>query len=241
MPDRRLQMDFQPPFMAGLSLRKADKSHWAGTVQKAVVPQERPVCSICGFVAKKRSLVHADEVWEFPGHPRVILADVRPLCVDCHEAKDYAELLRRVGLGKASASRSLRVIAHYCDVNGCSTSEFDADFKDALRRMQDLDRQYHWNLNKDLQVEYGRWDRPADKPRITRDQTRFLRELFQDREEPIFLGDRPLANFGAAVRHIQSLSVSERKACFSQMADEAGYDFDPEEPILESDEGINFS
>ncbi|HEY0265558.1 MAG TPA: hypothetical protein VGC16_02330, partial [Rhizomicrobium sp.] len=83
-------MDFQPIFMAGYSLKDYDPSHWERYVRPKVVPAKEPKCQICDFTAKeKRSLIHADEVWEFPGAPRAVLIDVRPLCTRCHSAKDF--------------------------------------------------------------------------------------------------------------------------------------------------------
>jgi hypothetical protein len=234
-------MDFQPLFMAGHSLRKVDRSHWT-VVQKAAVPMKRPVCCVCGFVAEtKRSLVHADEVWSFPGSPIVHLVEVRPLCVDCHDAKDYADLLRRVMVGKASASRSLSVIFHYCRINNCDLTDFDNDFRAALIRRQEIEALYRYNFDRKLAVDYGKWDRPPETPRLNPQAKAMLRSLYKDRDEPIVLGERSLSSFGAAVRYLQSLSLESRAAALRGMVDAVSEERDEEDPLVESDEGVQFS
>jgi len=241
LPMRLLQMDFQPMFMAGLSLRKVDKSHWA-VVRSKVVSLSRPACSLCGFVAKtKRAIIHADEVWSFVKPPGVLLADVRPLCQDCHEAKDFGELLRRIARGDGSASRTIRVISHYCAVNDCSTDEFDEDFKAASLRCREIEKLYGWNLKGDVVVDYGLWDRPADTPRLGQREKELLKRLYVDRDEPIIVGNKSLGTFSVAVRYLQSLPLQDRTGVIAALTEAAREDLEDDEPLIELDEGVQLS
>jgi hypothetical protein len=236
---RRLQMDFQPMIMVGRSLRKVDKSHWTG-VQRTVVPVKDATCSVCGFVAEKRSLIHADEVWSFPEPPTVVLTDIRPLCVNCHEAKDYAELLRRVIQGKASASRSLLVIRHYCEVNNCSTDDFDSDFKAAREQCLEIEKRYGWNLTTKPTIDYGQWDRSPKRPRLTDIEKAAVRKLYRDRDDEIVVNDRRLPTFGAAIRYLQSLTLDLRAQQIAAMQDAVNEECESDDPMTERDEGVQF-
>ena len=239
---RRLSMDFQPLFMAGLSLRKRDRSHWQSVVQPNVVPPKRPSCSVCGFVAEtKRGLIHADEVWSFPGFPKVVLVDVRPLCVTCHEAKDYAELLRRILTGKASASRAANVMNRYCDLNGCSAGDFDEDVKAALGAKNHVEKLYQWGFNGGIEVDYGRWDRPAETPRLTDSEKRSMKNIFAHRDEPIVLGGGSLNSFAQAVKYLQSLPLGQRESVMSEIEEAVASERDGDDVVAERDEGIQFS
>lgn len=111
---RRLAMDFQPVFMSGHSLRLIDKVWWNRKVRPSVVAAEQAACAICAFAAQERRLIEADEVWAFPGSPRVELSDVRPLCTRCHEAKDFAVLLVLIASGIKRKERGDEVKKHYC-------------------------------------------------------------------------------------------------------------------------------
>jgi hypothetical protein len=205
------------------------------------VPRKRPSCSVCGFVAEtNRGLIHADEVWSFPGFPKVVLIDVRPLCVTCHEAKDYAELLCRILNGKASASRAAKVLAHYCDVNGCSTGDFDEDVKAALEAKSNIEKLYRWGFNGGVEVDYGRWDRPAETPRLTDTEKRRMKNLFVDRGEPIVVGDKSLNSFAQAVKYLQSLPLNQRETVMSEIEDVVASERDDDDVITERDEGIQF-
>lgn len=238
---RKLQMDFQPLFMSGLCLRRTDRSLWSG-IQKNIVPAKRPVCSICGFVAEtKRSLIHADEVWTFPEPPKVFLIDIRPLCVQCHDAKDYADFLRRINQGKASPSRSTSIIDHYCAVNGFSADDFDADFKEALARVDRLNFDYKWNFDRNVVVDYGKWDRPADRPRLSDAEKKLVRALYRDREDPIEAGSTSLATFASAIRHLQSLHISERADAIREMQDFVLEETEGDGGLSEADEGVQFA
>lgn len=210
-------MDFQPIFMAGLSLRRLDRSQWSA-IRKMVVPAASPACAVCGFIAAtKRSLIHADEVWAFPSPKLVILSDVRPLCVECHDAKDYADLLRRIMTGKASPSRSPSVIRHYCETNGCSLDDFDTDYRAALLRKQEIEQRYGWNIGRDVVVDFGRWDRPAERPRLSQAERAFVRTMYNDGYGPLVVGGQTLRTFGAAVRYIQALRLEDRPQLFDDL------------------------
>jgi len=214
---RLLQMDFQPLFMSGRGLRKADKSLWS-KVQKDVVRLKRPMCTICGFVAEsQRSLIHADEVWHFPGPPKVELTDIRPLCVKCHDAKDYSDFLRRSAQGIASPSRALSIIEHYCSVNNCSIEEFDLDFKIALQIKNEKEKIYRFGFDGPIVVDFGKWGRPANKPILTISEKRLVKNLYVGRDGPIIIQGVSLSNFSSAVRYLQALSLDERGAVIKEM------------------------
>jgi hypothetical protein len=120
------QWIFNRSLWPGTACGSEIKSHWENTVKPSVVPRKQPVCSVCGFVAEtKGGFIHADEVWSFPEPPKVLLIDIRPLCIYCHEAKDFGDLLRCIREGKAKASMVSTVMEHYCRINACSRDEFD--------------------------------------------------------------------------------------------------------------------
>jgi hypothetical protein len=238
---RKLSMDFQPHFMAGLCLRKKDKSHWDCTVRPSVVPLKRPACSICSFVAETdRRLIHADEVWSFPESTKVILTDVRPLCVYCHEAKDYADLLRRIMRGKARASMTSTVMEHYCGLNACSRDDFDEDVAAAFKMMNELERRYFYGIKGSPEVDYGRWDRPADTPQLTVAEKRQIKVAFADRDEPITVGLKSLKTYASAVRWLQSVTLKERSEIIAAIIQFVEEGLDDDEIIKERDEEIEF-
>jgi hypothetical protein len=177
MSSRILQMAFQPVFMSGHRLGKVDRSFWA-TVRNRVVPKERPTCAICGFVAlEKRGLIHADEVWEFPEPPRIVLSNVRPLCVYCHEAKGYDHLLRLIGDGTCAAERAASVQEHYCRINNCTPAEFSEDFRAELTKKRRLEELY--GPNALLEIDYGKWTPPRRPPKLTSEQRKKTRDLYE--------------------------------------------------------------
>lgn len=213
---RQLAMDFQPIFMSGYSLIKQDPSHWQRKVRPSVVSAEQPTCSACSFVAiEQRRLIHADEVWVFASPPHVALVDVRPLCVRCHEAKDYSYLLDLIAYGDKPKLRDAEIRKHYCDVNACTNEEFDADFAQALATKRDVEERYGPNCRP--VVDYGRWARSKEKPRLTPEELRLLRSFTDDLDEPVFIARRKFKNFGSAVRTMQSIPLSDRRAVFAEM------------------------
>ena len=237
---RLLQMDFQPLFMSGLCLRKVDRSLWSA-IQKKVVPLKRPSCSICGFVAEtKRGIIHADEVWSFANPPTVVLVDIRPLCVNCHDCKDYCDFLRRVSQTKASTSRSISIIEHYCAINSCNYFDFDEDFKLAMARKNFIEATYGWNFKKHVIVEYGKWDRALDKPRLSDPEKVLIRSLYKDRDGEILIRGKSLGSFAAAVRFLQSIQLADRAAIIQEMQDFVREEYDDDEVLSEADDGIQF-
>jgi hypothetical protein len=188
----------------------------------------------------KGGKIHADEVWSFPEPPKVVLIDIRPLCVNCHEAKDYADLLRRIMTGKASASRTSAVLSHYCDVNGCSVEDFDKDVKAAFVAQREAEARYHYGFNLNVEVDYGKWGRPADAPLLTPKEKKLVKQLFYDRDDPIFIGERSLSSFAAAVRYLQSLKLDQRDISIALMQEEVANERDDDEVMSERDDGIDF-
>lgn len=240
---RRLAMDFQPIFMSRQSLQDYDPSHWERKVRPSIVPKERPSCSICGFIAEtNRSLIHADEVWSFPEPPKAVLIDVRALCVYCHEAKDYGEFLSRIRSGEAG-NRTETIIAHYCKVNGCTRDEFEADLKVALAAVHEIEERY--GLNCDVDVSYGRWSRPDDRPRLSMDARRKLKEVLAALEwwdEPIFIGDMKVSrHYPTAVKQFQLLLVNERERVLAELIEIAETMCEDDEVITERDEGVQWT
>lgn len=212
---RRLLMDFQPVFMAGHSLRDFDASHWEKKVRPHVVPQTQATCSICGFVAEERRLIHADEVWVFPSPPRVVLADVRPLCTKCHEAKDFAQTLVLIAAGVRDKGREAEIRRHYCEINGCSERDFDAHFEAAEKTKRELEEQY--GCNNIPEVDYGQWSRPRDKPRLTAAQQRTLRAAFEAHGEVMLANGRYYRRLNAAVRALQEIPLDQRDRHFREI------------------------
>lgn len=233
-------MDFQPVFMSGYSLRDRDKSHWEHKVRPRVVSREKPTCSVCDFVAETdRKLIHADEVWSFPEPPRVILVNVRPLCVRCHEAKDYADLLRRIKQGLAGASRAELIINHYCQINECTPNDFNVDLKIAFAAKKDLEERY--NCNCRVEVDDDCWGRPTDKPLLSKNQKQQLKSVFEYMDEPIIVRNVRYSSYNSAVRQLQSLPVSLRSSIITEIIDTAENDRGESEAMSERDEGIEFS
>jgi len=231
-------MDFQPVFMAGHSLQDRDPSHWEHKVQPIIVPADQPQCTICGFIAREqRSLIQADEVWQFPEPPNVVLVDVRPLCRRCHDAKDFSHLLDRIKSGAVPKEREAVVRRHYCDQNGCSEDEFREDLDLALAEKRAVERRYNRNCRPT--VDYGRWDRPSERPRITDDEHQLLRRLFSFREEPILINEYTFSNYGSAVRTLQSIPLNQRGPVLAELRDHLDDEGD-DEPITERDEGVQF-
>ncbi|HVH76626.1 MAG TPA: hypothetical protein VM755_17045 [Stellaceae bacterium] len=234
----KLKMEFQPIFMAGHALGKKYKSHWK-KIRDRLVPKNCPTCSVCGFVAREnRGLIHADEVWEFPGPPKALLTEVRPLCVYCHEAKDYYNLLIRMQNGIAAARLAGIVQEHYCKTNGCTEEEFSADFKAASAEKQRIEKLYGYNCA--VEVSYGKWTPPERPPGLKIPERQAVRTLFVResaieydkagepigggtwyREDPIKVRDREIGTFSAAVRWLNSLPPEERAAAIQEMQDAA--------------------
>jgi hypothetical protein len=230
-------MDFQPVFMSGLSLGKRHKSFWQNKIRPSIVPHEAPTCSVCGFKAEERRLIHADEVWRFPGPPHASLINIRALCVYCHDAKDYGNLLLRIQWGVAAARLAGVVQKHYCKINGCTAEEFDADYKSALEIKHKLENSYGYNCA--VEVDYGKWTpppRPPKLPSLTRRQRQLVRALYKgeapveldrngdpigggswERDDPIVVRDRELNGFAVAVKFLQSLPLEEREAVIEEM------------------------
>ena len=158
--NRTLKMDFQPFFMAGRSLSRGHKGFFRNKVRPEIIPRDEPACSICGFKAAERRLIHADELWDFPGPPHVRLVEIRPLCVYCHDAKDYWHLLLRVQSGIAVARLAGVVQDHYCNVNSCTPDEFSEDYKLALTQKRKLEELYGNGYDRVVEVDYGKWMPP---------------------------------------------------------------------------------
>jgi hypothetical protein len=235
---RRLNMEFQPIFMAGHSLRKHDKSHWEHKVRPSVVPSHEPKCAVCGFVAlEKRNLIHADELWSFPEPPKVILKGVRPLCIRCHDAKDYAHLLSLIQSGARPKRAEAETKSHYCVVNGCSEVEFDEDFRSALALKREIEKLY--NPNCRVVVDYGEWGRSQDKPRLSNDERIQLRRALEVLDTPIFIRGRRLSGYQSAVRTLQSIDINERRAILGELQGYVTEEGD-DEPIIERDGGIQW-
>lgn len=231
-------MDFQPIFMAGHSLQDWDKSHWEGKVRPSVVPNEKPSCSVCGFIAEtNRSLIHADEVWSFPEPPKVVLIDVRPLCVYCHEAKDYGEFVSRIKLGEAGAGAET-IAEHYCKVNGCTRDEFNADLEAALAAKRELEDLY--GCNCDVQIDYGSWSRPADRPRLSEVLRRKLKSLFDAQDGPVIVGETRFSDYRSAVRQLQALPLDRRAPVIDELIKALESVWDEDEVMAECDEGIQW-
>jgi|CXWL01.1.fsa_nt_gi hypothetical protein len=207
-------MDFQPVFMAGYALRLVDKIWWNRKVRPSAVAAESAACAICGFVAEERRLIEADEVWVFPGAPRVELVDVRGLCTRCHEAKDFAVLLVLIESGTKRKERADEIRRHYCQVNECTEGVFNADFEQASLIKRALEEAY--GMNCQPVVDYGRWGRPADFPRLTRDEQRVLRKVFEIHDE-VFVGRRIRRTYSSAVTAIQATPLDQRAAIFREI------------------------
>jgi len=207
-------MDFQPAFMAGHALRLVDKIWWNNKVRPRVVAAESATCAICGFIAEKRQLIQADEVWAFPSAPRVVLVDVRGLCARCHEAKDFAMLLVLIERADKRKERADEITGHYCQVNGCTKEDFDADFEQALQAKRALEEAYGMNCHP--VVDYGQWGRPADFPRLTRDEQQLLRNVFDTHDE-VFVGRRIRRTYSSAVTAIQATPLDQRAAIFREI------------------------
>lgn len=211
---RRLAMDFQPVFMTGYALRLVDKIWWNNKVRPSVVAAESATCATCGFVAEKRRLIEADEVWAFPGTPRVDLVDVRGLCTRCHEAKDFAVLLVLIESGTKRKQRADEIRRHYCQVNECTEDAFNADFEQASRVKRSLEETY--GMNCQPVVAYGRWGRPADFPRLTRGEQQVLRKVFEIHDE-VLVGKRVRRTHSSAVTAIQALPLDQRATIFREI------------------------
>lgn len=207
-------MDFQPVFMTGYALRLVDKVWWNRKVRPSVVASECAACVICGFVAEERRLIEADEVWAFPGAPRVELVDVRGLCTRCHEAKDFAVLLVLIESRTKREERADEIRRHYCQVNECTEDDFNADFQRASQVKRALEEAY--GMNGRPTVDYGRWGRPADFPRLTRDEQQLLRKVFEIQDE-VFVGSRMRRTYSSAVAAIQATPLDQRGAIFSEI------------------------
>ena len=213
---RRLAMDFQPVFMSGHSLRRVDAYQWEQRVRPRVVPQTQATCSICGFVAEERHRIEADEVWAFSSPPHVTLVDVRPLCTRCHEAKDFAQTLVLITKGARDPKREAAIRTHYCEVNGCSETEFDADFAAAATVKRELEEKY--GCNNVPEVDYGEWGRPKETPRLTAKEQRMLRDVFDIHGEVGF-GGRTYQRLNAAVRALQQIPIDQRAPLLSEIED----------------------
>jgi hypothetical protein len=224
--------------MAGHSLQDYDRSHWERKVRPNAVAAIQPQCLICGFAAlEKRRLIEADEVWLFPGPPHVTLIDVRPLCTRCHAAKDYAQLLRLVRSGSASKRREEEIKAHYCAVNACSEEQFAMDFKVALSRQKEIEDRYNPNCRP--VVDYGRWGRSPDKPRLSFSERAMLKHLFDSLVEPIFVDTYKFSNLRSAVRTLQSIPLAQRGIILAELTNHLT-DEEDDDPITERDEGVQF-
>lgn len=230
--------------MAGQAIRKKDKKFWERKVRPDVVPRTTPTCSICGFVAlEMRRLIHADEVWSFPGPPRVELSAVRPLCVYCHDAKHFDDLLTRIAAKMSRASLEKTIREHYCRVNDCSEQEFRADYEAALARKEELEVLYGNHCV--AEVDYRNWTPPERLPRLTSKQRQAIRALYisetpeeydkegvqigggrWDRDEPIIVGDQTLKSFGMVVRYLQSLKPEDRPNVIREMQEFADLEDD---------------
>ncbi len=224
---RRLAMNFQPVFMSGHSLRRHDKSHWEYKVRPSVVPAQLAMCSICSFVALERRLIHADEVWDFPGPPNVTLIDVRPLCTRCHEAKDFSHLLDLIDYADKQTLRDAEISKHYCEVNGCTEEEFKADFDQALAIKHALEKAYGRNCSP--AVDYGRWPRSPDKPRLSESERRLLKKVFDFLDAPIEIPGHIFRTYKSAVPKLQAIPIDKRPAIFAAIEsclDEDDEDFE---------------
>jgi hypothetical protein len=238
MSRRKLEMDFQPIFMAGFSMYERDPSHWEHKVQPRIVAAERPQCRACGFIAEeKRSLIQADEVWSFPSPPNVTLVDVRPLCRRCHDAKDFAHLLNRIRSGHPSPEREGIVRQHYCELNGCSEGDFTEDFQRALAAKNAVEDRYTRHCRPI--VDYGLWGRPPEKPFLTDEQKELMRRFCEALDEPVMIHGRKFSVLASAVRTLQNLSLDERHLIFAEAQDYLD-DMAPDDPLIEVDEGVQF-
>lgn len=229
-------MDFQPVFMAGFSLRDKDDSRWQ-KIQKPIVASKS--CSICSFVATEKGKIHADEVWSFVSPPNVTLADVRPLCTWCHDAKDYSQLQRMVAKGIFPKSRLELVRQHYCRINECLSEDFEVDLAAAYEAKRSLEDK--WDRNCRPVVDYGEWGRPAGKPKATTEQVSYFEEVWGSISDPIEIGDQSFTSYNSFVRHFQSLHISERDDFLraAQEAFEDYFDYD-DDSYLERDEGVQW-
>jgi hypothetical protein len=207
-------MDFQPVFMTGNALRLVDKIWWNKKIRPSVVAAQSAACTICAFVAEERRLIEADEVWAFPGAPHVKLVDVRGLCTRCHEAKDFAVLLVLIERGIKRKERADEITRHYCQVNGCTEDDFNADIAQASQIKRALEEAY--GVNCQPVVDYGRWGRPADFPRLNDNEQKILRKVFEIHDE-VFVGNRIRRSYSSAVTAIQGTRLDERAAIFREI------------------------
>src|SRR5208283_295796 len=149
----RLDFDFTPLFMSGASIRKAAKGRWPG-IRRRLLADQGSVCEACGFIAQEARLIHGHEVFEYDlAAKKVRLIRIALLCFKCHNCKHFEHFSVLHGLGTFTSQNPEDLIAHFCTVNGCSRSDFEAHFRAATERRELLDSTFGANFQGE--IDYG--------------------------------------------------------------------------------------
>jgi hypothetical protein len=108
--------------------------------------------------------------------------------------------------------RVAEIRKQYCHVNGCTHEEFESDFAQAKAKKLELEELYGYESPI---VDYGRWDRPKEKPRLTGQERMLLRRVINT-FAPLEIRGRRFSTYGLAVRTMQSIPLDKRAPFFAE-------------------------
>lgn len=139
-PPLRLSIELVPATAWGANLRDVlTRAAW-DELRRAVYARCGHRCAICGAAGR----LHCHEVWHYDDARHIQrLEGLLALCALCHHVKHlgHAGILAREGKLEME-----RVIAHYCQVNGCDRATFAAHRAAAFAQWHERSR-YEWTLD----------------------------------------------------------------------------------------------
>lgn len=135
------------------SLRKRHKGMWARIRDRRFKDQSF-LCDICRSDRGRRDWLDAHEVYSFPQPGVIRLERIVFICKHCHEAIHLERTSRNVGEKWLEEVKS-----HYCAVNDVTREELEADYRQAMKRTNELRNIY---TGKNPRMDYGEYQAEAD-------------------------------------------------------------------------------
>jgi len=178
------KLAFDPtPETSTASIRKRYKAMWA-RIRDRHFSDDNCQCDICGSDRGRRDWIDAHEVYSFPEADLIRLDRIIFVCKLCHEAI-HLERTRRTAQKKWLAE----VEAHYCKVNEITAKELERDFRNLMKRTNELRARYS---RKSPRMDYGEYQAEAElcesRKRKKNDVDTDDFEMYPDHECPWDIG-----------------------------------------------------
>lgn len=135
----RLRIELVPSALWKVNLRTfLSFGRWK-SLREAVYKSADFTCEICGYIANAESgiSVNAHEEWAYndaSSPPTTTLHRLGCICKLCHHAHHIGQLRNMIVSGEAAPSLLDEVISHFCSVNKCTPSDFEAEQMRAFKQ-----------------------------------------------------------------------------------------------------------